>query len=60
MDGKSASELLLPTDPFVSVVADNINEKLYDLVGDAVIDFDGDEPVLVEDYLDDIKEVLAP
>ncbi len=60
MDGKRASELLLPTDPFVSVVADSINEKLYDLVGDAVIDFDGDEPVLVEDYLDDIKEVLAP
>ena len=44
----------------MSVVADSINEKLFDLVGDAVIEFDGDEPLLIEDYLDDIREALQP
>ena len=52
------SALLGPGDPFVSVVADSINEKLFDLVGDTVIEFDGDEPAVIEDYLDDIREVL--
>lgn len=60
LDGTPATQLLGPGDPFVSVVADSINEKFFDLVGDAVIDFDGDEPYLIEDYLDDIREVLNP
>ena len=57
--GTPAAQLLGPGDPFVSVVADSINEKFFDLVGDAVIDFDGEEPCLIEDYLDDIREVLS-
>ena len=56
--GKIAAELLGPGDPFVSVIADSINEKLFDLVGDAVIEFDGDDPQLVEDYLDDLRELV--
>ena len=60
LEGMPATELLSPTDPFPSVVADAINEKLFDLVGDAVIEFDGDEPRIIEDYLDDIREVLHP
>ena len=60
LDGTPATQLLGPGDPFVSVVADSINEKFFDLVGDTVIDFDGDEPCLIEDYLDDIREVLNP
>ena len=59
LGGTPASQLLAPTDPFVSVVADSINEKLFDLIGDAVIEFDGDEPRIIEDYLDDVREVIA-
>lgn len=59
-EGAPISQLLGPSDPFVSVVADTINEKLFDLVGDAVIEFEGDDPCLVEDYLQDIQEVLQP
>jgi hypothetical protein len=58
LDGTPASQLLSPTDPFASVVADSINDKLFDLIGDAVIEFDGDEPLIIEDYLEDIREVL--
>ncbi|MDI9590867.1 MAG: TerB N-terminal domain-containing protein [Acidobacteriota bacterium] len=60
VEGTPLSELLSPTDPFPSVVIDGINEKLFDLIGDAVIEFDGDEPHVIDDYLDDIREVLAP
>lgn len=44
---------------FLSLEADRINETFFDLVGDAVIEFDGDAPRLVEDYLDDVREALA-
>ena len=60
MEGKPASELLGPADPFASVVADSINEKLFDVVGDAIIEFDGDEPHIIEDYLEDVREALCP
>lgn len=39
-----------------SVLADAINEKLYDLFGDTVLDADG-QPV--PDYVDDLKEMLS-
>lgn len=61
VDGRPIAELLGPTDPFVSVVVDSINEKLFDLVGDTIVEFDGDDPrIIEEDYLEDIREVLQP
>ena len=58
LEQRPVSELVGPTDPFPSVIVDTINEKLFDLIGDAVIEFDGDQPSIVEDYLEDIREVL--
>lgn len=58
LEGLPASELLGARAQFVSVVVDSINEKLFDEIGDAVIEFDGDTPCLVEDYLEDVREVL--
>lgn len=58
LEGTPVSQLLAPTDPFASVVVDSINEKFYDLIGDAAIEFDGDEPCIIEDYLEDVREVL--
>lgn len=42
----------------VNVIVDNINEKLFDEIGDNVITFDGDQPVIVDDYIEDIEELL--
>ena len=36
-----------------------MNEKLYELIGDTAIEFDGDIPVVVEDYLEEVKGALA-
>ncbi len=38
-----------------SLMVDAVNEKLYDLVGDIVIEDAGEGPALVEDYVDDVK-----
>lgn len=42
----------------LSVLCDGINEKLFDMFGDTVIDFDGDTPVPIEDYIDELKGII--
>ena len=41
-----------------SLLADSINEKLYDVFGDIVIDFSGDIPGIIEDYADELKGMI--
>lgn len=41
----------------LSVLTDSINEKLYDRFLDSVLSMD-DVPVLIEDYIDDLKEMI--
>ena len=41
----------------LSVLVDGINEKLYDTFMDSVLD---DTPELIEDYIDDLKEMVKP
>lgn len=43
----------------LSVELDRINEQLFDLIGDSVLEFAGDEPQIVEDYREEIREVLS-
>lgn len=42
-----------------AVLADNINEKLFDRFGDTVLLVD-DDPVVVDDYANDLKEMIPP
>ncbi len=42
----------------LSVVADSVNEKLFDMFGDNVIEFDGDSPRIIEDYADELKGLV--
>ena len=42
-----------------SLLADSINEKLFDTFSDTVIEFDGDTPVLIEDYIEDLKGMIT-
>lgn len=42
-----------------SVVVDAINEKLFDQFGDTVLLFDGDQPELIEDYIEDLKGMIS-
>lgn len=39
---------------------DSVNEKLLDLVGDTVLEFDDSgTPSLIEDYVEDVRDALA-
>lgn len=43
-----------------SVLADSINDKLFDLVGDSVLETDENgDPSLVSDYVPDVKDFLS-
>lgn len=41
----------------LSVLVDGINEKLYDTFCDTVVE---DSPAVIADYIDDLKEMVAP
>ena len=56
MRGGSWQEYLTEHRLMLSILVDEINEAFYDEIGDTVLEFDGSEPMLVEDYLDEIKE----
>ena len=42
-----------------SVLADEINEKLFDTFADTVIDFSSDAPEIVPDYAEDVSALLS-
>jgi len=42
----------------MQVLCDGINEKMLDEIGDTVIEYDGDQPELIEDYAEDLRNLL--
>ena len=42
-----------------AVVADAVNEKLFDLLGDTAVVFEDDVPTLIEDYIDELKGLIG-
>ncbi len=43
----------------VEMLVDEINDRMMDVIGDTVIEFDGSIPTLVEDYIPDLKKLLS-
>ena len=56
--GETADEILRKNLLMASVAADGINEALFDEFGDIVIDCDGDHLTLVDDYAQDLADLL--
>ena len=42
----------------LSIMIDSVNEKLYDIFGDTVIEFDGIDALVIEDYIDELKGLI--
>ena len=42
----------------LALLVDEVNEAFYEEIGDTVLEFDGAEPVPVEDYIEDLKGYL--
>ena len=55
LNGEDGAAALQGSGRMLSVVIDGINEKLFDLFGDAAIYYEGDAPAVYEDYADELK-----
>ena len=43
----------------VSVLVDAVNDTLFDRFADTVIGYDGDDPTVIEDYIEDLKGLVG-
>ena len=55
LDGGDAAAFAKRNGTMLSVAVESINEKLFDELCDTAIEFDGDTPRPVEDYIEDIR-----
>ncbi len=59
LNGESVRPFIKENHLMPSVLADEINEALFDEIGDTVLECDGENLSLIEDYTEDIKELLG-
>ena len=59
LSGGDPSDLIRAGHLMPSIIADSINEALYDEIGDNVIFCEDDQLSLVEDYIEDIEDYLG-
>ena len=57
--GEPVQELIAAQHGMPSVIADAINEALFDFIGDTVVECDGKTIILVEDYRDNIIGIVG-
>ena len=57
--GEPIQQLIAAQHGLASVIADSINEALFDCIGDNAVECDGEIITLVEDYRDDIISILG-
>lgn len=57
LDGEGYDDLLdaLGAPASLDMLVDGVNEKLFDLLGDTAVEFDGAAPRVVDDYRDDVR-----
>jgi len=59
LHGESAKDLLASNHLMPSIVADAINEALFDEIGDTCLECDGSTIFIVEDYREDLEQILG-
>ena len=59
LDGRPVRQQLRERRLMPSLVADAINEALSEEIGDNVIECDGDDIIVIEDYRDDILRIIG-
>ena len=53
-EGQISAAHLMP-----ALVVDTINEAFYDEIGDNILEYDGNEISLIEDYREDVAAILG-
>ena len=59
LQGEDYQKLLKEQHIMLSVLVDTINEALYEQLADTAIEFDGDMPKIIDDYIDDLKAMIS-
>ena len=59
LSGSSFQDFVSSRHLTLSIFIDEINEALYDEIGDTVIDTSGGGPELIEDYRPDLEAILS-
>ena len=57
--GKDYKSLIKSNNLFTSIITDNINETFFEDIGDNILECEGDEIYLVEDYREDILDIIG-
>ena len=57
--GKDYKQLIRLNNMFTSIITDNINEVFFEEIGDNILECEGDEIYLVEDYREDILNIIG-
>ena len=58
LSGRPYQDMLREKHVMASVAADSINEKLYEHFADTIIDSGEGGPCLIEDYIDELRELF--
>ena len=59
LNGENPEKLIKENRLMPTIIADSINEKFYDEIGDNVIECEGSTLKIVEDYFEDLKACLS-
>lgn len=59
ISGRDGKALLREAGIPEGVMISGINEKAMDIIGDIVLDISGEEVYIIEDYIEDIKEIIG-
>ncbi|MBR3584769.1 MAG: hypothetical protein IKO00_01985, partial [Oscillospiraceae bacterium] len=57
--GETAEEQIRSAHLMPALVVDTINEAFYDEIGDNILEYDGNEISLIEDYREDVAAILG-
>lgn len=59
LEGMPYQDYLKKHHLMISIMVDQLNDKLFDLIGDTAIEFDNDnQPQIIEDYRPDVKAII--
>lgn len=58
LKGEDPTQYLKEQNLMPAIIIDSINEKIFDEIGDNVIEFIDDTPTIVEDYQEDLEEMF--
>ena len=58
LNGENANDFIKNKHLIPSVIADKINEMFIDEIGDSIVEYDGSKLSIIEDYREEIVDIL--